>query len=200
MKIIKSVFLLLVISLLCLGWADSWEQIRSNGGQLTSIQADFTQEKHLKILARPIISSGIFVFQVPGSLRWQYFSPVQSLLLMHEGKTRKFVQQGSKLVEERSMNMDGMQVISQEISQWLAGRFTDNPTFQAELKPGRMIVLTPRQKGLAQLINRIELILSDQPGVLESVTIYEDEDSFTRLTFSNAVLNQDIKPTIFTKQ
>ncbi len=200
MKMIKAVLLLLVISLLCLGWADSWDAIRSNAGQLTSVQADFTQEKHLKILARPIISKGIFVFQSPSSLRWQYLSPIQSLLLMHDGTTRKFIQQDGKLTEERTMNMDAMQVVSQEISQWLAGRFTDNPTFQAELQPGKMIVLTPKQKGLAQLISRIELVLSDQPGLMESVTIYEGEDSFTRLTFSNAVLNQDIKPTVFTKQ
>lgn len=200
MKISKPTLILLAACLLSLGWADSWDGIRSNAGQLTSVQADFTQEKHLKILARPIISKGIFVFQSPSSLRWQYLSPIQSLLLMHDGSTRKFVQQDGTLTEKTGMNMDAMQVVSQEISQWLAGRFTDNPTFQAELQPGRMIVLTPKQKGLAQLISRIELILSDQPGLLESVTIYEGEDSYTRLTFSNAMLNQDIKPTVFTKQ
>ncbi len=200
MKMSKPTLILLAACLLSLGWADSWDGIRSNAGQLTSVQADFTQEKHLRILARPIISKGIFVFQAPSSLRWQYLSPIQSLLLMHDGSTRKFFQQDGKLTEERTMNMDAMQVISQEISQWLAGRFTDNPTFQAELQPGRMIVLTPKQKGLAQLISRIELVLSDQPGLMESVTIYEGKDSYTRLAFSNAVLNQDIKPTVFTNQ
>ena len=200
MKISKPTLILLAACLLSLGWADSWDGIRSNADQLTSVKADFIQEKHLKILARPIISKGIFVFQSPSSLRWQYLSPIQSLLLMHDGITRKFVQQDGTLKEETGMNMDAMQVISQEISQWLAGRFTDNPTFQAELQPGRMIVLTPKQKGLAQLISRIELVLSNQPGLMESVTIYEGEDSFTRLSFSHAVLNQDIKPTVFTKQ
>lgn len=199
MKMRKSIFILLAACLCSLGWADSWDGIRSNAGQLTSVQADFTQEKHLKILARPIISKGILVFQSPSSLRWQYLSPVQSLLLMHEGATRKFVQQDGKLTEERGMNMDAMQVVSQEISQWLKGNFTDNPTFQAELRPGRIIVMTPKQQGLAQLISRIELVLSDQPGLMESVTIYEGEDSYTRLTFNNAVLNQDIPPTVFTK-
>lgn len=200
MKISKPTIILLAACLVSLGWADSWDAIRSNAGQLTSVQADFTQEKHLKILARPIISKGIFVFQSPSSLRWQYLSPIQSLLLMHDGSTRKFVQQDGGLTEETGMNMDAMQVISQEISQWLAGRFTDNPTFLAELQPDRVIVLTPKQKGLAQLISRIELILSNQPGLLESVTIYEGEDSYTRLTFSNGVLNQEIRPTTFTKK
>lgn len=192
--------ILLASCLFSLGWADSWDAIRNNAGKLTSIQAEFSQEKHLKILARPIISKGIFVFQSPASLRWQYLSPIKSLLLMHEGNTRKFSQQDGQLIEEHSMNMDAMQVVTQEISQWLDGRFTDNPTFAAELRPGRMIVMTPKQEGLAKLISRIELILSDQAGLMESVTIYEGEDSYTRLIFNNALLNQDLPSTVFTEQ
>jgi outer membrane lipoprotein-sorting protein len=192
--------LLLTSCLLCLGWADSWDAIRSNSGQLTSVQADFIQEKHLKILARPLLSKGIFIFQAPASLRWQYLEPVQSLLLMTDSKTRKFSQQNGKLIEDRSMSMDAMQIVSQEISQWLAGQFNDSPSFTARLEPGKMITLTPKEEGLAQLISRIELELSDTPGLMQSVTIYEGEDSFTRIIFSNAVLNQDIAPTVFTKQ
>ena len=193
-------FLLFLICLCSLGWADSWQAIRVNSGKISSVQANFCQEKHLKMLSRPLISQGIFVFQAPASLRWQYLSPVQSLLLMDNGTTRTFSQQDGKLVEQGSMGMDAMQVVSQEISLWLAGRFTDNPTFAAELHPGRMIVLTPKEEGLARFISRIELVLADQPGLMESVTIYEGEDSFTRLLFSNARLNEKIPATVFTEQ
>jgi outer membrane lipoprotein-sorting protein len=199
MKRLLQIILLLIPCLLCLGWADSWDTIRSNSGKLTSVQANFVQEKHLKILARPLLSKGIFVFQAPASLRWQYLEPVQSLLLMTDGKTRKFSQQDGKLVEDRSMSMDAMQIVSREISQWLAGRFNDSPSFTAQLQPGKMITLTPKEEGLAQLISRIELVLSDTPGLMQSVTIYEGEDSFTKIIFSNAVLNQDIAPAVFTK-
>ncbi len=193
-------FVLLLVSMFCLGWAGSWDAIRSSSGQLSSIQANFIQEKHLKILARPLLSKGIFVFQAPASLRWQYLSPIQSLLLMNGGRAQKFVQQNGRLVEEPGMGMNAMQIVSREIGQWLAGNFTDNPAFAAELQPGKMIVLTPRQEGLAQLISRIELKLDDRPGLIRSVTIYEGDDSFTRLIFSNVVLNQDIVPTVFTRQ
>ena len=56
---------------------------------LQSIQADFTQEKHLKILSQPIISTGTFTFQRPQSLRWEYISPIRSILLMHGGEVKK---------------------------------------------------------------------------------------------------------------
>jgi outer membrane lipoprotein-sorting protein len=199
--IMKRVYILLsLVCLFSLGWADSWQTIRDSSGRISSVQAEFRQEKHLKMLSRPIISKGIFVFQAPSSLRWQYLSPVQSLLLMDRGKTRTFSQQDGKLVEQGSMGMEAMQVISQEISLWLTGRFTDNPTFAAELRPNKMIVLTPKEEGLACFISRIELVLADQPGLMESVTIYEGKDSFTRILFSNIRLNETIPATVFTEQ
>ena len=200
MKFFFQTTILVLAAFACLGWAESWEAIRQNSGNITSITADFTQEKHLKILARPLISQGIFVFQAPDSLRWEYTTPVKSLLLMHKGRMRKFVQQNNKLVESQTPGMDAMVVVSREISQWLAGNFADNPTFDAELQPGRMIILTPKNKGLAQLISKIELQLAETPGLMESVSIFEGKDSFTKLVFSHAVLNTKIPETRFTRQ
>ncbi len=196
----KKISLLLFIAcLFSLGWADSWQAIRTHSGTVKSIRTEFLQEKHLPILTRPLISRGNLIFQAPASLRWQYSSPVQSLLLLHNGRVRKFSQQAGKLVEERSTGMDGMEMVIGEISLWLTGRFTDNPGFRAELQPGRMIVLTPKEEELSRFISRIELVLGEQPGLMESVTIYEGEDSFTRLTFSNARLNEQIPAAVFTE-
>lgn len=200
MRLLCIFMAVLLTGLLCLGWADSLEAIRENSGNITSVRSDFVQEKHLKILVRPLISKGIFVFQAPGSLRWEYRTPIQSLLLLHDGKMQKFVQHEGKLVEDRSMGMDAMRVVSQEISQWMSGNFTDNPTFQAELKPGRKIVLTPRNKGLGKLISRIELQLSEQPGLMDSVTIFEGKDSYTKLMFANTVINTTISPAVFAQK
>lgn len=49
---------------------------------LRSVQANFFQEKHLKILAQPISARGVFAFQAPRSLRWEYLYPLHTLLLV----------------------------------------------------------------------------------------------------------------------
>lgn len=167
-------------------------------GQIRSVQADFRQEKRLKILTRPIISTGTFTFQAPGSLRWEYQAPVPSILLMHGGKIRKFSAREGVLVEEQGMRLDSMQVMLAEISNWLDGRFAANDMFAATFPEARTIVLTPRKQALAALISGIELKLADQAGLLDEVTIFEGPDSSTRLTFSNRVLNQKIPPSLFT--
>jgi outer membrane lipoprotein-sorting protein len=190
-------FFFIMSAFMCLGWADSWEELKTAAATVTSVRAEFTQEKHMKILARPLVSEGLFFFQTPDSLRWEYIRPVRSILLLHQGKVKRFVQQDGRLIQDASANLQSMQVVVQEITQWLNGRFDDNPAFAARLEPGRKIVMTPRDASFARLIRRIEIHLSDRPAVIKSVIIYESEDSFTKLDFKDVILNQKLDDALF---
>jgi len=195
--LIRALFLL--TAFMCLGWADTWEGIQSAASTITSVRAEFVQEKHMEILARPIVSRGVFYFQAPNSLRWEYRSPVQSILLMHDGRTKRYILKNGAITEDAGAHLQSMQVVLQDIAQWLNGRFEENPAFNASLEPHRKIVLRPKEKGLANIIQRIELILSDRPGIIAAVMIYEGEKSYTRFEFKNAVLNQPLQESIFRK-
>ncbi len=63
------------------GWANTWDGIKARAMKIKSVKAEFIQEKHLKILKKPLISKGIFYYKSPGSLRWEYFSPVSAAFL-----------------------------------------------------------------------------------------------------------------------
>lgn len=86
-----AILITVVVSLLFIGWSKDWDQLRKDAEQINTIRADFVQEKHLQILLRPLISKGVFYYEAPGSLRWEYQSPIKSILLMHEGRDRKSV-------------------------------------------------------------------------------------------------------------
>jgi len=167
--------------------------------RVESVQADFTQEKQLPILARPLFSKGRFLFQAPDSLRWEYFSPVHTVLLMYNGGICKFVQHGDRFVEEQGMGVDSMHIVLQEITGWLDGEITDTPTFKAHVKDNNLIILTPREAALANIISSIELKLLDRTGLMESVTLYEGGDSLTRMVFSAGILNENIPARLFTE-
>ena len=168
--------------------------------QIESIKADFAQEKHLKILARPIVSTGTFTFAAPQSLRWEYRTPIPSILVMYEGKIRKYLRKNGEFIEDKGMRLDAMQVVLAEISSWLDGRFTENEVFNVSFPDEHTVLLRPKEKSFANLINRIELKLADRHGLLDSVTIFEGVDSYTKMTFSNRVLNQDIPTSVFSIQ
>lgn len=165
---------------------------------LQSIQADFIQEKHLKILVRPIISTGTFIFQAPQSLRWEYRTPVPSILLMHGGRVKKFIEKDGRLVEDKGMGLDSMQVVLGEISNWLDGRFSDNDMFSVSFPDESIVLLTPKEQALAGMISKIELKLADRKGLLDEVTIFEGPESYTKMIFKNRALNEEIPVSVFT--
>lgn len=179
------------------GWADFWEDNRAAARKIFSISAEFVQEKHMKILSKPIVSQGTFHFMAPDSLRWEYRSPVESVLLMHDGKTKRYIRKNGTIIEDAGANLRSMQLVLQEITHWLEGRFDENPAFGLSRESGRKIVLSPKEKAVAGIIQRIELVLSDRPGIIQSVMIYEGEDSFTSLLFHNVILNQPLDGSLF---
>ncbi len=198
-KKISSLFIIILFFLIFSGWADTWDGIKAGAVKIKSVKAEFIQEKHIKILKKPLISKGIFYYKSPGSLRWEYFSPVKSILIMGNGETRRWIKTQKGFREDHSPGLKGMGIVLDEITKWLAGNFNDNPDFKATLVPGRKILLTPKNKALLSIIAKIVLKLSDTPGIMESVTIFESEDSYTLLKFINPELNPGLDKKLFRK-
>jgi outer membrane lipoprotein-sorting protein len=180
--------------------AGSLDEIRQAAEKIVSIQADFLQEKQMPILAKPLLAHGSLAYQRPASLRWEYRQPVKSVLLLDNGAVHRFVQSNDKWREEQiSGNGQMMDFMLQEIAKWLNGHFDDNPLFDVSLKSGGKIIMTPKQEGMHQFIQRIEMTMADQPGVIREVVIYESADTFTRFVFSHPRINVPIAPAEFQK-
>ncbi len=188
---------LVAFVLITSGWSSSWDSIRAAARDIQSIQAAFTQEKHLQILSRPLQSHGRLIFAAPDRLRWEYLAPLPSVLLMDEGRIQRFVKTGDSWTEDASAALPAMSFVMQEIGRWMNGRFDENPDFEARLEPGGKIVLTPRQAALATVIQKIVLQLAETPGVIDSVNVYEDDHNFTQLHFKEVAVNQPIDPALF---
>lgn len=195
LSVLPAVLALFLFALVSFSQAAEQESI-----PIQSIQADFVQEKHLKILVRPLISTGTFTFQNPQSLRWEYRTPVPSVLLMHGNKIKKFVERDGQLVEDKGLGLDSMQVVLGQISNWLDGRFSDNDMFSVSFIDEHTVLLSPRDKGLASLISKIELKLAAEKGHLDEVTLFEGPDSYTKMTFENRILNKPVPLSVFTKR
>ncbi len=191
------IILLFIALVLCIGWTNAWEEMMEDPDAVTCVKADFIQEKHLKLLSRPLISKGVFFFQSPGSLRWEYQTPVRSVLLMHKGKVERYIEGSRGVVRDSGVKLQAMQVVLQEISQFLSGNFQDNPNFKAEVISDFKVSLVPEDPAMEKIIQRIELFLSETPGVIDEVKIFESRDSYTRLIFENTRLNETIEERIF---
>ncbi|WP_020587255.1 outer membrane lipoprotein carrier protein LolA [Desulfobacter curvatus] len=205
MPMVKRLFLgaaatvLMAALVLSSAHATSLAQIQKAAGSIRSISADFIQEKHMKILVKPLISKGIIRFQSPDALRFEYREPIQNILIMQGQRVSRYIRKDTTFVRDNAAAMGAMTVVMDEISQWLKGNFSTsvfNATIEETPEPGR-IILAPKDKAMTHFIQDIVLVLSEQPGVFKEVVIRENQDSYTRLRFDKVQLNEGIAPDLF---
>ena len=179
--------------------AVSLEEIQKAADSIRSISADFIQEKHMKILVKPLVSKGIIRFQSPDALRFEYQEPIKNILIMQGKSVSRYIQKDNTLVRDNVAAMGAMTVVMDEISQWLKGDFNTSvfdATIEEAPEPGR-IILVPKDKAMTSFLQDIILVLSEQPGVFKEVIIRESQNSYTRLRFKEVKLNAKMNPDVF---
>jgi hypothetical protein len=166
-------------------WGSSWEKIRKTAKTVKSVRAEFVQKKSMKILARPLVSRGRLKFVAPDTIRWEYLSPIKSLLEMRKGHVRRYVWRGGRFVLDTNARPQAMHTVLSEVANWFKGRFDKSRSFKPVLKPGSptRIELTPRKRALTRFIKRIVVTLAKTPGAIKSVKIFESRNAVTELEF-----------------
>ncbi len=182
------------------GFCAEWEELRQAAARIKSLQTDFVQEKHLKILRKPVVSKGRLYFSPPGHMRWEYISPIKSVVLMRRDKMDMYLWSEGRWTRDDGRSLEIRRTVLDEISGWFSGQFKETSSFTPSLVSGppTRIILAPRQ-GLKGFIERVVLTLSRTPGVMESVEIVEGDDAKTRIKFMNVRLNTSLPEKIFEK-
>jgi len=181
--------------------ANRWLQVHRHFASVTSIRAEFSQKKELKILGKPLVSEGRFFFRAPGDFRWEYTSPIESILLAEGGDVKRYVKRDTSWVQETGPGLEAMGQVLQNMSGWLTGDFESSPHFRAELEAGQpvRVILLPREDSVSSFIERVILTLSPKPGVLDSVEIVESQGNSTLIEFRNAEINVPLGNDLFEK-
>ena len=180
------------------GHAQDWASVKEAFRDIQSVKAEFLQERHLQILENPLVSEGRFFYLAPDSLRWEYLSPVRSVMLQKGDSVRLYHFSEGAWKQDMAQGVEARRMVGSEMSQWFQGRFEDSKVFShsyAAGPPGR-ILLIPKE-GVDRFILGIEIVLSDRPGVIERVEIREPGGSAIRITFRNVEINANLPPELF---
>lgn len=189
----------LIPALLLAGWADSWEALRQAMSQVESVQADFVQTKRMKILRNPLVSRGRFAFRPPADIRWEYESPVRTLMVMKKGEPARYLFRDGRWERDAQARLEALRVVMERIAGWMGGRFDEAGPFEARLIPegNGQVELLPRDPAMREVIERIRLHLSPTPGALERIELFEPGDSATEIRFENLRLNAPLSDSLF---
>jgi outer membrane lipoprotein-sorting protein len=183
-----------------LGLSQDWGDLKRAAESIRTLKADFTQKRHLRILEAPLISKGRLYYRAPDLLRWEYSSPVRSVMLKRgEGITVYQFLEGAWKADS-SQAVEVRRMIFAEINRWLKGRFNEASGFTPSYDSGPpvRITMSPREE-FKRFLDRIELIFSERPGIIRSVEMIESQEARTRIEFTNLEIDAHIPAGIFEK-
>lgn len=197
-KIVCLLFVLMAV-LPASGRADDFARLRQDAARISTISAGFTQKKTMKILSKPLLSEGNFYFAAPDAIRWEYTKPIKSVTVSSKGNTKRYISSGSKMVEDKSGGVQAMKIALNEIAGWIRGKFEANPSFSATIKEGAntQVILTPVDKNMAGMIEKIEITFSRREMSVRSVRIIESASAETQIDFHQVAINKVIDPCVF---
>jgi outer membrane lipoprotein-sorting protein len=152
---------------------DVLAQITTRLAKTEITQGNFQQEKRLKILRKPLISSGTFTYHQSKGVIWKTLTPVSSILLMNE--SRLLTAQGEQAVP--AVFGDVFKALLGGDLNRLAESFSVTGSDQ---KPSWQLQLKPKDEVLKKIINTILLTGDNELRLLE---MQEAGGNITRIKF-----------------
>ena len=194
-----SVLLLVLLMALPAAGADDFDRLRRDAARISSLSADFVQKKSMKILSKPLVSTGKFFYAAPDSIRWEYVKPIRSIVISEKGTSKRYIASGGKMIEDKTGGVQAMKIVLDEVAGWMKGKFSANPSFAASVREGSetVIVLTPTGKNTAGMIEKIEITVSRKDAVVKTVRIVEGAAAETRIDFLRTAVNPALPPGTF---
>ncbi len=166
--------------------------------QLTTLSAQFTQEKSSSLLADKVVQKGKLYYRAPKQLRWEYTSPKAMSVIFSNGKVLLKSDKGTTANPNKALNEMGALIIST-----INGNFlTDNTNFTARYyknsKSGKIVVvLTPINKRIKAYYSKMVITLDAQTKLAERVEMHEVTGDVTAITFSDKKSNATLSDSLF---
>jgi outer membrane lipoprotein-sorting protein len=182
------------------GSAQDWTSLKETFRNIRSVKAEFVQKRYLKILTNPLLSEGRLFFYIPDSLRWEYLTPLRSVMLQKGSTVQTFNFFEGVWKPEMPESVEATRMVLTEISRWFQGRFDESKAFKHLYSPGppARVTMVPGE-GINRFIQRIDIVLSARPGVIDRVEIEEPGGSRTSIEFRNVEINSSFSSEVFEK-
>lgn len=174
--------------------------VEAKAASVKTLTCTLRQERHLAIFARPVIFQGRMALEKPDKLRWEFTSPIASVLIFNGTKGLKC--SGNSEPQRFNLTTDPiMQMVSKQIWTWVNGSYT---TLQEQyrmvlLEPGPCLVLTANDPKIAKAISSVKISFNPDSLQPTTVRIQEPGGDHTVISFSDFILNQPLDQSLFTR-
>ena len=202
----KNIFVLFMVlsAHLALMAQQSETQIRQIISQAASamktMQCDFVQTKHLKMLNDDMISKGKMYYQQSNHLRWEYTSPYTYTFILSNDKVLLKNKQRNDVIEV-NQNKLFKEIARLMMNSVVGNCLNDEKSFKSTISNigGEWVAtLLPQRKDMKQMFQKMVLHFNQKLAVVTQVELIEKNGDRTVIELKNIKTNETINANMFT--
>lgn len=179
-------------------------QIRQKISQMASsiktMQCDFIQTKHLKMLNDDMVSKGRMYYQQNNRLRWEYTSPYTYTFIINHDKVILKNNQRNDVIDVNKNKL--FKEIARIMMNSVVGYcLDDEKSFKSSISVSGgewVATLLPQRRDLKQMFQKIILHFSQKQAMVTQVELIEKNGDKTVIDLKNVRTNETISTNMFT--
>lgn len=175
------------------------QKISKAAQSMTSMQCDFVQTKHMKLLNDNMVSYGKMYYQQNSKLRWEYTSPYTYTFILNDSKV--LLKKGNRNdVIDVNQNKMFKEIARMMMNSVVGKCLTDKKDFKisvAETPEQYVATLLPQKKDMKQMFSKVILYVNKRQLSIAKVEMQEKKGDYTVIELKNIQLNKNINASVF---
>lgn len=176
------------------------QAITQAASAMKTMQCDFIQTKHLRMLNDKMTSKGRMYYQQTNRLRWEYTSPYSYTFILNDDKVLLKNKQRNDVIDVNKNKL--FREIARIMMNSVVGTsLTDDKSFKSTIATNGnewIASLLPQRKDLKQLFQKIILHFSKKNAMVKQVELIERNGDRTVIELNNIRTNEKISADMFT--
>lgn len=174
------------------------QQISQAASKLKSMQCDFVQTKHLKMLNDKVVSKGKMYYQQSDKLRWEYVSPYKYTFILNGSKVQLKNSKRNDVIDVEKNKL--FKEIARIMMSSVVGNCMNDKSFKVTISDGKtewIATMVPQRREMKQMFQTIKLHFNKQNSMVSMVELIEKNGDKTVIELKNIKTNVAIAPNIF---
>jgi len=162
-----------------------------------TLQSHFEQEKFSPLLENTTKSKGQLYFKQPKSICWKYQGQKPSSIVFNEEKA--FLERNGKRKEYDLEKNPIFRKMNELIAKSVQGQVMEQKEFNLEVKEEKgnyLVYMKPKANAVRLFVKEIHLRVNSK-GLVEALNIFSKNGDWTKILFSQQVLNGKLDETLF---
>ena len=174
-------------------------KINQAASQLQTLQCDFVQTKHLKMLNDKLVSHGKMYYKKSDKLRWEYTTPYHYIFILNGSRVLLKNEKRNDIIDV-NQNKVFKEIARLMMNSVVGKSLSDSRDFSSKISSSNselIATLTPMRKDLKQMFKQISLYFSQSTSLVYKVILVEKNGDKTVIELKNAKKNEPVNTNVF---